>query len=390
MSEKRKQRVKSKGNGEGTIYENKKTGLLIGQYVPKGLSKRVSVYQKKSETKTQFKDRFRKILTDNDLGLHTDDVNSTMLTILEEHIEYKHNNNITSDRTYRRDKDTLKQLQATCLVLISKPIQKITVRDIQNASPNITKFSQNTIDKLWRFLRTAIKIAVSRHLLFYNIMDSTELKKPLSQKETKPVEALTIDEQKRFIPILKKSNNLYNDILLIQLYTGMRIGEVLALSTSNIDLSNDTIRVERTLTRDEKDKVILGKTTKTINGIREIPITPFIKPILKRLLSNKVANMYSLLFYDYEDNTFITPNEINCYLQRLNKKHKFCEHIHTHMLRHSYATRCIEAGMSAKVLQKLLGHSKIETTLNTYASVFSQFQKSENDKYIDYMKKVMQ
>lgn len=46
--------------------------------------------------------------------------------------------------------------------------------------------------------------------------------------------------------------------------------------------------------------------------------------------------------------------------------------------------------MSAKVLQKLLGHSKIQTTLDTYASVFSQFQTSENDKYIDYLSKVMQ
>ena len=59
------------------------------------------------------------------------------------------------------------------------------------------------------------------------------------------------------------------------------------------------------------------------------------------------------------------------------------------MLRHTYATRFIEAGGSAKVLQKLLGHSKIETTLNTYASVFDTFKEDENQKYIEYMKKVI-
>ena len=58
------------------------------------------------------------------------------------------------------------------------------------------------------------------------------------------------------------------------------------------------------------------------------------------------------------------------------------------MLRHSYATRCIEAGIKPVVLQKLLGHSDVRITLNTYTSVFDQFQESEFDKVSNYLAKM--
>ena len=59
--------------------------------------------------------------------------------------------------------------------------------------------------------------------------------------------------------------------------------------------------------------------------------------------------------------------------------------VNTHMLRHTFATRCIESGMTAVALSKLLGHSDIDTTLNTYTSVFNQFKEKEVDKYISYL-----
>ena len=282
-----------------------------------------------------------------------------------------------------------------------KPIQKVTVRDIKLETPNLVSFeftnpktnekvcktySQSIIDKLFRFLNKGFKIAVSERIITFNLMDNVV--KPKSKQEFKKVEALTLEEEKKLIKILQNSNHNYKNIILLSLYTGMRIGETLALSKDNVNFKENTLIIERTLTKDKHDKVILGKKTKTKAGTRTIYLSNNAKEILKETLMGKITNIHNLIFYDYEKNTLITPSEINCFLHRLNEKEKFCKHIHTHMLRHTYATRCIEAGMSAKVLQKNLGHTKIQTTLDTYTSVFEKFNKDENEKYNLYMKEI--
>ena len=78
---------------------------------------------------------------------------------------------------------------------------------------------------------------------------------------------------------------------------------------------------------------------------------------------------------------------INSVLKRLCEKHKINKGIKVnfHMLRHTYATRCIESGMQAKVLQKKLGHRDITITLNTYADVFSKYEDTCDNSYINYL-----
>ncbi len=364
--------VKSKGNGEGTIYFSETLKKWVAQYVePSG--KRKTMTQKKNEKVSDFKKRFSNIINEINNNTYIASNDTSLYNILNDYFESKYKTGITSARTYKRNTDSLKLLEKTCKNFIYKPIQKVTVLEVKKALPNFTEletidsqtnetvakiYSQNVIDKLYMILNKGFKIAISERIIQYNIMDNESIQKPKSKKENKKVEALTIEEQKKLVSVLENSNHKYKNIILLSLFTGMRIGEVLALSRDNIDLKANALQIERTLTRDKNDKVILGSKTKTKAGQRTIFLSDNARLICKNSINSNITNIYNLVFYDYEKNTFITPNEINCFLQRLNQKHKFCNHIHTHMLRHTFATRCIESRNVSKSITKAFGAYK--------------------------------
>lgn len=168
----------------------------------------------------------------------------------------------------------------------------------------------------------------------------------------------------------------------------MRIGEVLALSKDCIDLKNYNLTVYKTITRNENDKVVLGEHTKTYNkrtsvdnGKRTFPLSLKVQQILGNEMNKKITNIYNLLFWDYENNTFITDGEINSYLNRLNNKYKISDSLHTNRLGHTFITRCQENGIPLVVIQSLVGHVKGSSITNDiYTSVSIDFIKQEIEK----------
>lgn len=382
----RNQKNKEKGNGEGTIYTNKKTGLLIGQYTVGG--KRKSVYQKKNEKTTDFKKRFNAILTSVNNGTYIEKSNQTFIDILKKHVEQKNLDGITSDSSYVRDMNTVKAIEKTCNNFTNKPIQKIQVEDLIEAKKNIRKYAQTTVDKIWIFIKKTFEIAISRRLIVFDITKDEALKKPFSEKEKKKVQALTKKEQNKLESILdnEERKHKYRNIVRLQLETGMRIGETLARAKDNINKKNNTFLINNTLTKDKDGNIILGKHTKTYNrntgedsGVRIWKMNSVIKEIAFEQLSQKITNIHGLLFWDYENNTFISYQEINAWLRRINKKYKITKKsLATHVLRHSAIQRMREAGMDMKVIQYLVGHVEgSKMTDDVYTDITDEFVEQE-------------
>ena len=387
-------KTKSAGNGEGTLYKSNRSGLYVGQYVRNG--KRYSVYQKKGEKIGDFKKRFNDILNKIHTGNFIEKTNETFLDILSKHIEQKHNDGITSDSSYIRDIATLNEIKDSCNDFIHKPIQKVSVEDIEDSKKYIRKYAQNSIDKIWRLLNKTFKLAISRRKIVFNPMDDETLYKPISEQMPKTVESLTIQEENKLNKVLDNElkNHPYRNIAKMQLLTGMRIGEVLARCINNFNNEENVFLVDNTLTRDMNGKIILGKHTKTYNkktgvdmGKRTLPLEFLdkeVKEIILEQISKKITNIYGLLFWDYEKNTFISYGEINSWLKRVNAKYKITnKSLASHVLRHTFITRLREAGVDMKIIQYIVGHVEGSSITNDiYTSLSEDFIKKELKKVI--------
>lgn len=172
---------------------------------------------------------------------------------------------------------------------------------------------------------------------------------------------MTVDEERKLTTACKGCKE--GLLFLLCLYQGLRIGEALALTYDDIDFKNKTINVNKSLT--ERNQL---KCTK--NGEqRTIPLFSQTAELLDETTKGKVC-IYSRPVY----------------------QRKICElckelnitGISTHSLRHTFATRCAERGVTAKTVQHWLGHKTLEMTLNVYTHVNSDFEKKEIAKFDTY------
>ena len=300
----------------------------------------------------------------------------------------KLDSNQITEVTYHRNIQIINQIEK--FAIGKEKIDEITTDELQAFMNAHKHLSNSSINKLYQQLGTTFRLAINKGYMMRNPMAG--VLKPKSDRIDKKVRALTFEEQQLLTDYLMNrdlSNCKYKNIYLIQMFMGLRIGEALALKTTDIDLQNKRMYINKTLTKDEIGNTIMGKTTKTYAGRRVLPIPDFlIETIMDQMsLADSMENNEEKMLFKPENRRYTDRENVNKELKRILRVHFGIEDITTHSLRHTYGTRCIESGMAPVVVQRLMGHTDIKITLNTYTSVFDEFKAKEIEKVNQYFMK---
>lgn len=178
-------------------------------------------------------------------------------------------------------------------------------------------------------------------------------------------------ERKRLESYLLHNQNNTNISVLLCLFTGLRVGELCGLKWSDIDFQNGTVSVCRTVQRINKhgkSEVAIG-SPKSKSSVRIVPIPDFLLAILKA--KRKGDDFYIITGTS-------KPTEPRTMQNRFKSILKTCgiRNVNFHLLRHTYATICIENGFDPKTLSELLGHADASITLNRYVHLSMQMKKN--------------
>ncbi len=301
--------------------------------------------------------------------------------LMRENAKKKLELNLIGERTYSRILETIKTIEKNPVAM--QNIDEITSNDIQNYLNTLKNYSNSTIKKIKEQFTQTFKESMNKGYITRNPM--YDVIRPKSNRERKNVRALEIEEQQALTNYLLSvpiTDVPFKVAYLIEMYLGLRIGEVLALRNTDINLQKNLITVNKTLTTDKDHKVIMGNTTKTYAGIREVPIPAFIREEIINQMRLAENNKDKQLFLDPYGN-YVRPNNANRRLKEILEKMGIKD-ITSHSLRHTYGTRCVEAGMRAVALQRLMGHTDVSITLNTYTSVFNKYKEAELEKVNNY------
>ncbi len=372
----------SNKNKNGSIYYDKRDKRFRCTYYTKDNNSLVETRKTKSFLSEQEAKDFLSTIQcqkGNDLYIKNNGIplNQLMRALAKRKLDM----NVIKETQYNRIISAIIKLEKEPFT--KKNIDDITGDEIQGYLNSLKHYSQSTISKEKDQFAQAFKYALNKGYILQNPM--IEVIEPKSEKPPKIVRALELDEQQMLTNYLMNipiENEPYKVAYLMQMYLGLRIGEALALKTSDINLEKNLIHISRTLTFDKNHKLIMGDFPKSFAGIRDVPIPEFIRAEIINQMRLAENNKENLLFVNTQGN-YADPKNANKFLKQTLQKVNIND-ITTHSLRHTYGTRCIEAGMRAVALQRLMGHSDISVTMNTYVSVFNKYKETELEKLNDY------
>lgn len=294
-------------------------------------------------------------------------------------------------------------------------VQRSDIKRFYNGLVDQKVLKISTVDNIHNVLHQVFQVAVDDNYIRQNPTD--RMLKELRVAHGHEIEkrkALTLEQQELFFNYMKNTPQYrhWYPVFYIMANTGMRVGELTGLRWQDVDMENGIISVNHTLVyynhRDELGTYFSINTPKTEAGCREIPMVAGVKEAFEMIREyQQEAGIQSKARIDeYEDFIFVNKDGNMQHHGTLNKAIKrICRdcndqvlleqgiesnpvllpNFSCHILRHTFATRLCESGINIKVIQDVLGHVDVSTTMDIYVDVMNETKKRELANFDGYM-----
>ncbi|HEX4208645.1 MAG TPA: tyrosine-type recombinase/integrase [Ktedonobacteraceae bacterium] len=372
-----------KANGEGSIYRRKVDGMYVGSITLED-GKRKYFYSKKRQ---EVYDKMQKALQEKKQG--------TLVTApqqsLAQYLTYWLENSVQDTlrpRSYERYEGIVRLHLIPVLGKVK--LQSLTPQHVQLLKSQKVKegLSAKTVGLIHVVLHRALDDAIKLGLVARNVCDVVSP----PREEKKEIHPLTLEQIHRLLHTAK--GHALETLVTLALATGMRRGELLGLKWQDIDFGKGILRVRRilsrvpTLVRTDGDETYVETEPKTKGSRRSIALTGFaIDALKKHRRHQEEARRVAGTSWEDHDYVFYTPtgrhlSPSSSVLDpfKILLKRAGLPDIRFHDLRHSAATLLLGEGVNPKVVQEILGHSKISMTMDIYSHVMPIMQSDAMDK----------
>lgn len=372
-----------RANGEGNIRKRKDGKWLVtfptGLYKENG--KREYVYRY-TDTQAEAVEILRQLQAEKAMGVTQSTTAVTVGEWMENWIE-KHKAPKLAPATLTSYRNNFRLHIEPYIGAI--PLKKLSTYHVQRCLDAIGG-SCSTFVKNYNICHGALEKAVELGMIVRNPCKGVTF----PEDDTEAMRVLTQEEQGRFINAL--AGEYYRPMFLMYLYTGLRLGEGIPLTWEDIDLEKRTIRVnKKAIVRHDyashTAKLEIQDFCKTKSSKRRVMITSGLVSVLK---AHKTAMMAqaaqegrawsesNLAFPNTKGNMLYSRN-LQTSLEKIFARAGI-EGATMHTLRHTYATRCFEAGVDIKAVSEQLGHANVKTTYNIYVHLLDDTKVKEIDK----------
>ena len=274
-------------------------------------------------------------------------------------------------------------------------LKKLTLPYCQKIINNYSKvFSLAVLKKIKIYGSMILDYAVKMKVIYSNPMKDVLLPKKKDDITSDDKDKYySKEELKQFLELVESEQDIkLTAMFRVLAYTSIRKGELQALEWSDIDFTNNTININKTLSINSEHKITV-QTPKSKSSIRCISIDEETKLILKRWKAKQRELFFSLgtrvkknqlCFTNDITNDYLYLNFTNDKLSKICRKHKFKE-IKIHGFRHTHCSLLFESGFTIQEVQDRLGHSDLKTTMSIYAHVTEKQRDNMADKFAKFM-----